>query len=592
MKRKLILWCASLGLFGGLWAADIQSRIKVRARDFEAPAVTEEGKRSVLRGTDARHTGNDIYEIISPKVTTYNPDDTVDLEIQAGQCFFDSRKDSPQAEEAWSSTNLVVRTGDEKFSIQGVGWRWSPGKSTLSISNEVQALIRKSALATNAIGLNSGKSQADTNSPVRVTSRAFVHRGELAIFSGGVLVQDGEDTVRCETLRVQFGPKGGAERIEAEQNVHIKRGDTEATGGKAAYDIRSNLFTLEQNPQWKMGDRTGRSQTLRIVRTNNSVHANGAVFMRLPYQSRGNAASFLAPNPQATNTTGTNRILTVTADSFDYFGGAETSAVGRAEYRGNVTATDEVRGQIQSRVLVVNFSSKEQKITEVIARENVRINSGKSEATADQAVYDATKATISLTGSPKWKDADRSGNADRFLYFQERDELMALGNVMIELPGGTNSALFSPATSSQTNAPSVMRVYSDWFTRSGRQALFGDQVRVEDRQGGLTSRTLAVITGASNQVQHILAEGSVTITQKDMIGTGEKAIYSAATGLVELTGNPRIEQKDRTVVGDIFIIDRNRNTFTLRGRSWRINMRAETAQGRINTDTQAPPKGE
>ena len=62
-----------------------------------------------------------------------------------------------------------------------------------------------------------------------------------------------------------------------------------------------------------------------------------------------------------------------------------------------------------------------------------------------------------------------------------------------------------------------MRVTSKTFSYGGNVALFNDSVTVRDPRGAMTCDLLTVVTGASNQVQRIIAQRNVADDfQRDM----------------------------------------------------------------------------
>lgn len=560
-----------------------QQRVKIRARDFEAPAQTGEGKRSLIKGSDARPVGNEIYEITSAQVTVYNPDDTVDMLVESPLCQVNMDRKSPEAQVASSSTNLFVRTGDEKFAIEGVGWRWDPNLSTLSISNQVVARIRKTAISsanTNATADLAAKEESGGNTHIRVTSQRFEHKGEMAVFAGKVLVEDGLDTLNCEILKVHFREKAGVQLIEAEEKVHLVQGETEATGGKAVYNVREDTFRLLDKPAWRAGDREGRSELLVIHRTNNTFKAEGNVYMKLPYT---NSVTGSRGTPQG-RVGKTNSFVEVYADYFDYFGGPRTAAVATAYYRGDVKVLHG-EGEILCRFLTVLFSPKQNKLVNVVAEDDVRIQSGKNTAFGQKAVYDLVEEKITLTGQPHWVMEDKSGSSEVVVFFPETEELLALQKVRMRLPSGSVGEMDLLGGASQKSRPqgrdtnAFMTITADIFSRKDDVSVFRDNVQVEDQQGRLRSEMLTVLTSGTNQVQRIVARHNVVLEQEEMIATGQEAVYSLATGLMELTGNPRIKQEDRTVTAEQFIINRPENTFTMRGRKWKIETVAKKKEG-------------
>ncbi|MGV3772262.1 MAG: LptA/OstA family protein, partial [Verrucomicrobiales bacterium] len=252
-----------------------QINIGGRVKDFVAPARDSQGRKSVLKGADARHLGNRIYQVIKPSVVVRHPDDTIEMVIDATDCLFNQNNQT-----AYSSNSLSVKTGDDKFGITGKGWRWNPSASHLIISNEVVALVRKSVVLTNNPA--APKEGATNVPPIRITSELFEHEGEVARFMKSVKVVDEQGTVTCDLLQLFIEKEGGPKTIEAQDNVVIQQGEIRATGGKAIYQIAQNILTLTNKPQWTFGERSGSSDLLVIDRTNQLVRAEAAVYMKIP----------------------------------------------------------------------------------------------------------------------------------------------------------------------------------------------------------------------------------------------------------------------------------------------------------------------
>src|SRR4051795_5093045 len=58
---------------------------------FQAPASRDnEGRRHVLKGTDAKPLANKVFEITAPRVTSFRADNTLDMVIEAPVCRYDS----------------------------------------------------------------------------------------------------------------------------------------------------------------------------------------------------------------------------------------------------------------------------------------------------------------------------------------------------------------------------------------------------------------------------------------------------------------------------------------------------------------------
>jgi lipopolysaccharide export system protein LptA len=83
---------------------------------------------------------------------------------------------------------------------------------------------------------------------------------------------------------------------------------------------------------------------------------------------------------------------------------------------------------------------------------------------------------------------------------------------------------------------------------------------------------VTIVSAGTNQVQRVIAEGGVHIQQPDMVATGERAEYDVSTGLVHLTGSPLLVSEGRSLRAEAFIIDRNKNTFSVSPGKFRIQM--------------------
>ena len=118
-------------------------------------------------------------------------------------------------------------------------------------------------------------------------------------------------------------------------------------------------------------------------------------------------------------------------------------------------------------------------------------------------------------------------------------------------------SLFGPGgTGLQSNAPTTTEIYADeaFFDSTKNVGIFSGRVKVADPRFNLQSDKLTVfITKGQNQnLEKAVAQGNVGIVRDRpdpnggpptrAIGRADKAVYIAATGDVELTGTPRVQQ--------------------------------------------------
>jgi lipopolysaccharide transport protein LptA len=512
---------------------------------FQAPTSTDtQGRRHVLKGTNAEPRGDSIFLITEPRVTSYDADDAPDMFIESPRCLYDMKSNI-----ASSDSRLSVRTADGRFAIEGLGWRWDPGAALLSISNQVAALVQESSLS----GSSTNRSAAETNKPIHITSTRFLRDADSASFLDHVFVRDGTNTLTCDRLNLELG-KGGVQKIEALQNVHLDQGETKVTSGSATYDLKENIIRITKQPKWALQSREGSADLLIVDRSNNTFFAEGKVYMKLPVT---NVVALTL-----TNAPSTNQFVEVTSDKFTY----QNSMSNRPAL---AIYTDHVRilrneASINCDRLIANFDASN-RVTHVTAEQHVTITDGANKALGDEGNYDFTTEKVTLTGHPHWVMGEKTGHSDTMVFLTKTQELLAHGHVELVLPGESVSGVFQFSPSSnrvaQTNGPMTIRARS--LSHAENVAVFQGGVQASDSRGTINCELLTVVTGASNQVQRIIADKGVSIKQQDLAALGEKAEYNAQTGLLRLTGQPELIMPDKTLRADAFIIDRPNNTFSV-----------------------------
>ena len=116
--------------------------------------------------------------------------------------------------------------------------------------------------------------------------------------------------------------------------------------------------------------------------------------------------------------------------------------------------------------------------------------------------------------------------------------------------------LFGGGNALQSNEPTTTEIYADeaFFDSNKSMGIFSGRVKVTDPRFNLQSDKLTVfISKGENQgLERAIAEGNVGLVRDRpdpngglptrAIGRVDKAIYTAATGDVELTGTPRVQE--------------------------------------------------
>jgi lipopolysaccharide transport protein LptA len=550
-----------------------QPRISGRISEgFQAPtSMDDQGRRHVLKGNTAEPRGKDLYELTEPRVISYNAQDEPEMFIESARCFYEMKQNF-----AYSDATLSVRTGDGKFGIEGVGWRWNPEAGNLVISNKVIALVQKAALASNVPGgIAARTAKSETNAPVRITANSFVQEGETASFVDNVLVQDGPDTLRCDRLNLQFVKPGGVQVIEAVGNFVLNQVSQEGQGaggvrsGRASYNLKENLIRITEKPEWESEGRSGVADSFVFDRNEGKIFADGNVFMKLPLTNVTDAAEVAATPDRGQDT---NRFLQIHSDKFR-FEEATSNRFANAFYEGQVRVvyTD---ATIAANSIEVGFNASN-RVERVVANDDVMIDSRGNKAFGKRAEYELAEDKIVLTGDPRWELERASGRSETLIFYPKTKEVLALKEVEMVLAGQSLGGMFgvNVKTNQEPAATTPLVVRAETFSRGTNVAVFHKNVSVTDARGRMSCEILTLGIGASNQVERVLVENSVRIEQQGFTATGERGDYNAATGLVHLTGNPQLIGEDKTLRAEGFIIDRNANTFSVVPGRYRIEMK-------------------
>jgi lipopolysaccharide transport protein LptA len=155
--------------------------------------------------------------------------------------------------------------------------------------------------------------------------------------------------------------------------------------------------------------------------------------------------------------------------------------------------------------------------------------------------------------------------------------------------------LFSGGNPLQSNEPTTTEIYADeaFFDSNKSMGIFSGRVKVTDPRFNLQSDKLTVFIskGESQGLERAIAEGNVGLVRDRpdasggpptrAIGRADKAIYTAATGDVELTGTPRVQE------GQNMHVATNPDTVMI------INQNSQlTTHGPSRTEIRQQPKDE
>jgi lipopolysaccharide transport protein LptA len=170
-------------------------------------------------------------------------------------------------------------------------------------------------------------------------------------------------------------------------------------------------------------------------------------------------------------------------------------------------------------------------------------------------------------------------------------------------PSSTKSTNPLPA-GLQSNEPTTTEIYADeaFFDSTKNMGIFSGRVKVTDPRFNLQSDKLTVfITKGQNQaLEKAVAEGNVGLVRDRSdpnggpptraVGRADKAVYTAATGNVELTGTPRVQEglnmHVATSADTVMIINQN-SQLTTHGPS-RTEIRQEPKEEKKSETSPSP----
>ena len=136
------------------------------------------------------------------------------------------------------------------------------------------------------------------------------------------------------------------------------------------------------------------------------------------------------------------------------------------------------------------------------------------------------------------------------------------GLVGVGLLLAVGAAAQEPAGAADTNA-TVIRARRLEFDYARRTAVFEGDVVVTDPQVRIESDTLTVVFSAENEPETLTAAGNVRIQQTERRATCERAVYTVRSGLLVLTGEPRMMRGNESIAGTRIVFRRDEDKLTV-----------------------------
>jgi len=195
---------------------------------------------------------------------------------------------------------------------------------------------------------------------------------------------------------------------------------------------------------------------------------------------------------------------------------------------------------------------------------------------APESFYDETHKAINSSGPVQFRTADGrfflSGVG--FLWLQTNSTLYISNQVQtVVLPEIVESAA-AGTTNSNTHDPRGVTIFSDRFeyARNSGIGIYSGNVHAVgtniDLKGKSDVMEVLVPVG-EHQLQTITMTDKVVLDYENVEATGEKAVYTAATGLAKITGSPAWhDTNQRQGRADELVMDRTNKTFLANGQGW------------------------
>ena len=540
--------------------------------NYIIPAMKDAQGRTIgIKGNTARNISNEVFELTGLTLTISGGLGNSDFIVEAKSCLWDQKTGLTT-----SSGSLSLRSADGLFALSGEGFRFDAKKSALVVSNAVTSRISKSfsgapglatisnpRATTNASNIPASRAGARTNELVEISSTTFDFTPERVEFRGTVQVRDGESSANSERLTGRFaGNGGGIDRIDAEGNVRFAQGDLQTSSESALFSPATGRATLRGSVQWQLGTKEGTADELAIESTAGRFVANGNVSVKVKSVAML-PLSWLAPKPEAQSA----REILIRSHGLEY-------AQDKARFTDMVLVTDSAGTQLSSGILNLGFDATNG-IATLAARDSVQLTSGDIVLSGSRADYSAATGLLEFNGEPVWTTPQGSGTSDLIVLDSKEKEFRAAGNVhatvsVADLPfpkldqaGAKNPTPPRPAT------PRMLKIDSDRLVALQDKTVFLGNAHVHDAADltqDLRAEVLAAFFGATNKLEHLLAENAVRIQSGAGEAIGEKAEFNVARDQIVLSGSPRVRTPGRSIAADRFVFDRSLNKVEIIGK--------------------------
>jgi len=644
--RPLLVLLALALVGSGLRGGEPAPRPAARAGEFRLPLLSQNKQTGLLTGTGARTQPDGTVWLETARVEHQYPagPTNVQLLILATNCVVDLR-----ANRVSSAAGLHVATGDGQLALEGTGFQWQQTTGELTVSNQVHTRIRKRpadpAAAGEVLTIRAGEMQlhlasnqvtfrrqvqaADPDLEVRA-ERLAARRGPAGRFDrleveGDVEILSRRDGSRTTSERAEYRLTEAGEEIELTGRPRWT---------DAVREAQADLFRLERSvgaaPQTLRA--LGRAGLKLPLSTNSPslwplpgsapAASPGALepsrdFVRLTAEA---LTLFLPPTngPVLGVLAETNVVIADLADAWRATAARagltndvlELSGAPHWSGRGREVNGEHLRLNLRERAVAVLGGARLRLPAGAFTPAGLAaLPTHRPPARAWTNLFVVVEAEAAhfaagrLTFAPPVRARVSAGEQPlgeltcrdlTVLYRDQLEAIEAVGAVRLEQfarperPGLTRS-LECERLRAEFAADGFLRQLEAEGGVTARQRESREAARAAQLTEVRAQRVQAWFVPGTNRLDHATAAGQVRVSRGDRRAEGERATYTAATGRLELTGQPRVETTEGRITGaEVLTWDTRRQRAGGRG-AFRLEWTA--LPDRLRTNILARPLG-
>lgn len=595
---------------GGLRGGEPAPRPAARAGEFRLPLLSQNQQTGLLTGTGARTQPDGTVWLETACVEHQYPAGltNVQLLIRATNCVVDLR-----ANRVSSAAGLHVATGDGQLALEGTGFQWQQTTGELIVSNQVHTRIRKRpadpAAAGEVLTIRAGEMQLHLASN-QVTFRRQVRAADpdLEVRAERLTARRGpagrfdrlEVEEAVEILSRRDGSRTTSER--AEYRLTEAGEEIELTGrprwSDAAREAQADRFRLERGagPAPPILRALGRASLKLPLDTNSPslwpLPASAPATPATPAGASEPGRDFIRLTAEALTLTlpptngpvqgvlaETNVVLADLADAWRATAAEarltndvlELSGAPHWSGRGREVSGERLRLHLRERSLAVlggarlrlpagAFTSAGGPAVPPTNRPPTRAWTNRFVVVEAEAAHFAAgrltfappvRARVSAGEQPLGELTCRDLTV---IYRDQLEAIEALGAVRLkqfawpERPGLTR-ALECERLRAEFAADGFLRQLEAAGGVTARQRESREAARAAPLTEVRAERVQAWFLPGTNRLDRATAAGQVRVSRGDRRAEGERATYTAATGRLELTGQPRVETAQGRITG-------------------------------------------